>query len=274
MILEEETYKRFGYLPSELAPQSHKIIVVSCDDCGDSRVIKKYSYSPFCTSCVMKGEKNHFFGKHFTEKAKKKQSESHKGERNYLYGKHRSEVVKKKISEARKGLMVGDKSPLYGKHLSRETKRKIGEANKGKRNYFLGKHRPEETKRKMRETRKHQKFPKSKTKPELVFLALCEKHSLPFKFTGDGSFWIENLNPDFVDCNGKKIAVEIFGDYWHSPLLNPKVRYNRTLKGREEILKKYGWKLIVFWGIDLKRADYEQFVLQKLEKEGIEWKTY
>jgi len=26
---------------------------------------------------------------------------------------------------------------------------------------------------------------------------------------------IELLNPDFVNCNSKKIAVEVFGNYWH-----------------------------------------------------------
>lgn len=118
--------------------------------------------------------------------------------------------------------------------------------------------------------RKAQKMPTHHTKPERIFKTICEKYNLPFKYTGDGSFWIKNINPDFVGCNGKKIAVEIFGDYWHSPLLNTKLREDKTLPYRQKTLKRYGWELIVFWESDLKREDAEQFVLMTLkEQQGL-----
>ena len=98
---------------------------------------------------------------------------------------------------------------------------------------------------------------------------ICKNNNLPFKYTGDGSFWIKNINPDFVECNGKKIAVEIFGDYWHSPLLRSNIPYERTYEGRKKALKKYGWRLIILWGIDLIRKDAEQFVLNELRKNEI-----
>jgi len=125
-------------------------------------------------------------------------------------------------------------------------------------------------KQKIRTARQHQHFPKHHTKPELIFEEICRRNSLPYKYTGDGSFWIGRnpaVNPDFVECNGKKIAVEIFGDYWHSPLLNPHLKEDRTLPYRKNALKRYGWKLIVFWESDLKRGDTEEFVLNRLEKE-------
>lgn len=121
--------------------------------------------------------------------------------------------------------------------------------------------------------RKAKKIPKHHTKPELAFIEICNKYNLPFKYTGNGSFWIHNINPDFVECNGKKIAVEIFGDYWHSPLLKRNMRYNQTYRGRKKILKKYGWKLIVLWESDLLRGDAEAFVLSKLEKEKVKFLT-
>ncbi len=40
-------------------------------------------------------------------------------------------------------------------------------------------------------------------------------------------------------------------------------------KSGKRILKKYGWKLVVFWHEDLVREDAEQFVLTKLQKGGI-----
>ena len=121
-------------------------------------------------------------------------------------------------------------------------------------------------------SRKYRKIPKHHTKPELIFEQICKKNNLPFKYTGDGSFWIgknPSINPDFVECNGKKIAIEIFS-YWHDPLLRHcKIPYSQTYEGRKKILKKYGWALVVFWQEDLERKDAEAFVLNELQKGGI-----
>ena len=122
---------------------------------------------------------------------------------------------------------------------------------------------------KAKDLRKRAHTPTHHTKPELIFEEICKKLDLPYKYTGDGAFWIgknPSVNPDFVNCNGKKIAIEIFGDYYHSPLLNYKLKEDRTLSYRKKILKKYGWKLIVFWQSDLVRKDAEQFVLNTLQK--------
>jgi hypothetical protein len=39
MILEEETYEKFGYYPSDLLPHSGKVILVACADCNKIRAI-------------------------------------------------------------------------------------------------------------------------------------------------------------------------------------------------------------------------------------------
>lgn len=285
MILEEETYVEFGYYPSELTPHSGKKILAACDECGKVRIAKKHHYHALCKLCAHKGmhhseetkkrlseagkgNKN-ALGQHHTEEAKKKMSEAKSGKNHPNYGKHRSEETRKKISDAHKGKKLSEKTKRKlseankGKHHSEETKKKISEAQKNQ---------SEETKAKMREVRKCQKFPKHRTKPERIWQEIAiEKHSLPFKYTGDGAFWIgENpaINPDFIHLT-KKIAVEIFS-YWHDPLQrNGKVRYSHTYEGRKKILKKRGWKLIVFWQDDLEREDAEQFVLTVLEKEGV-----
>ena len=150
---------------------------------------------------------------------------------------------------------------VKGYKHSQETKEKLRELAKRRCSTL-------QWKEKMREIRKKRRIPKSYTLPERIFIEMCEKHNLPFRYTGDGSFWIENLNPDFVDCNGQKIAVEVFGDYWHSPLLNKKIKYYQTHNGRKKILGNSGWKLIVLWESDLKRHDAEEFVLDTLLKEG------
>ena len=213
MILEEETFREFGYYLGELTPKSHKRILAACDKCGKVRIIRKDCYRPLCTSCGHKGHTP-------------------------------SEETRQKLSEAKHG----NKHPNYGKHPSEETRRKISEA------------------------RKHQILPKHHTKPEKVWQEIAiDKHSLPFQYTGDGSCWVGGspaINPDFIHLT-KKIAVEIFS-YWHDPLRRHcKVRYSATLEGRKKILKKYGWKMIVFWQDDLEREDAEVFVLSELRKEGV-----
>lgn len=116
-------------------------------------------------------------------------------------------------------------------------------------------------------SRKRRKMPKHHTKPECIFEQICKNNNLPFKYTGDGTFWIgknPSVNPDFIECNSKKIAVEIFS-YWHDPLRRfGKVPYSGTYEGRKKILKEYGWQLVVFWDTDLLRKDAETFILSQL----------
>ena len=280
-ILEEETYKKFGYYPSDLSLYSGKKILATCDDCGKIRETSKHSYRSLCLSCANQTEERKqklsrvLTGRRLSKEHKRKLSEAHKGKKNPRFGKHLSKEVKEKISKANKGKQCSRETRKKlsdinkGKQCSAETKKKMSEARKGKNCYMFEKHLSEETKQKIREARKHQVFPRYHTKPERIFEKICKNNHLSFKYTGDSSFWIKNINPDFVECNGKKIAVEIFGDYWHSPLLRGTTPYSQTYEGRKKILKKYGWKLIVFWESDLKRVDAEAFVLNTLKKNGI-----
>ena len=82
----------------------------------------------------------------WTEKRRKKLSESCKGKPSCNKGKHFSDEAKKKMSEAHKGKPSGNK----GKHLSDEAKKKMSEAHKGKK-------RSEENKRKISESLKGHK---------------------------------------------------------------------------------------------------------------------
>lgn len=57
MILEEETYKKWGYYPRDLKPQSGKKTLAACDDCGKVRVTSKNHYYALCRSCAQKKRK-------------------------------------------------------------------------------------------------------------------------------------------------------------------------------------------------------------------------
>ena len=62
MILEEETFERFGYYSTDLSSHSHKKIVVACDDCGKVRLVMKQDYRALCLHCARKGAKNPHWG--------------------------------------------------------------------------------------------------------------------------------------------------------------------------------------------------------------------
>lgn len=66
-----------------------------------------------------KGENHPMYGKHHSEKTRKKQSASKLGENHPMWGKHQSEECKRKRSESLKGEkngMYGKPSPIKGKH--------------------------------------------------------------------------------------------------------------------------------------------------------------
>jgi len=199
-----------------------------------------------------------------------------------MLGKHHSEKTKQKMRKSQKGLQAGQKHPLYGTHLSKETKRKIGDANlghipwnKGKigvqkhseetiqkmKKIKTGKHHSEKTKQKMRETSLNlwQNEEHAKKMIELfqlkpngieLYLDFLLQNYFPdeWKFVGDGEIILSGLCPDFINCNGKKLIIELFGDYWHN---RKSIRYNYTEHGRKAIFMKYGYSTLIIWEYEL-----------------------
>lgn len=61
-------------------------------------------------------------------------------------------------------------------------------------------------------------------------------------FVGDWSMILAGKNPDFVNVNGKKQIIELFGDYWHKGE-NPEERI--------ALFSKFGYKTLVIWEREL-----------------------
>lgn len=76
---------------------------------------------------------------------------------------------------------------------------------------------------------------------ELRVKNVIEKFDLPYKFVGNGNFFIERKNPDFVNTNGKKIAIEVYARK-HKDMFRGGT--DKWKKERMEIFKKYGWSII------------------------------
>ena len=85
-------------------------------------------------------------------------------------------------------------------------------------------------------------------KPEKVLKALLNI-LLPkeYKFVGDGEIILGGFNPDFINCNGQKKIIELYGDYWH----NRKDAIKRD-KLRLIAYKNYGYKTLIIWEHELK----------------------
>jgi G:T-mismatch repair DNA endonuclease (very short patch repair protein) len=210
-------------------------------------------------------------GKHRTEEFKKRVSEKLKGRIPWNRGcqglyRH-SEEIKRTISERKKNKQrepfseewrkrIGDAQ--RGRHRSEETKKKLSKSNKGKHNPT------EETRKKMSnariKARKEGMYSLKPTTPEKKFMEICANRNLPFKYVGDGKFWIENVNPDFVESNGRKIAIEIYGDYWH----NLPIHIMKD-KRRTTTLGKYGWKLLILWEHELKELSENEIIRKVTE---------
>lgn len=70
-----------------------------------------------------------------------------------------------------------------------------------------------------------------------------------YKYVGDFKFWVENFNPDFININGQKKIIEVFG-YYHN-LENRKERDKRRL----ETYSKYGYDTLVIWNSELRNIN-------------------
>lgn len=248
--------------------------------CNAQTILNWMRYHGIPTRDYHESHKGHLSGNYM-------QSERFEGEKNPFYGKHHTEEAKEKDRKAHTGIYDGENNPFYGKKHSEETIERIIETrnseqfkrslkatihSKEYREKMRKKWDTKEFKQQMRDIGACQKHKTHHTKPELIFMDICKRNGIDFHFVGDKSLWIGDkvkLNPDFIEANGKKICVEVMGDYWHSPLLNPKVDKIRTLPYREKHFKKYGWVPIFIWGNDLTREDAEQFVLSTLKREGV-----
>lgn len=143
-------------------------------------------------------------------------------------------------------IVTGKRHGKFGKSPSDATKAKLRRAN-------LGKKLSEETKQKIREAQKFRKYTEEHARKSLrrriptslekKFQEIINKLNLPYKYVGDGSFTIGNYNPDFININGRKIAIEVYAKFY-------KQMNGRNIEGwkskRKKIFNNYGWKIIFF----------------------------
>jgi len=71
-----------------------------------------------------------------------------------------------------------------------------------------------------------------------------------YKFVGNGELILDGLCPDFVNINGQKKIIELYGDYWHNL-----PEYKKRDKRRIKAYANYGYKTLIIWEHELKDID-------------------
>ena len=213
-------------------------------------------------------------GRIVSKETRRKISEKHK--QKYINGwqphvgrKHSEEWCEKQSIAIKKAISEGRLKAPSRKGLSNtpETRLKLRLAN-------LGKKYGEETKKKVSESSKRM-WSNSKTREKVVKALIRASHQKPngkeqvlgklirlatktreYRFNAKKAFFIiDGLVPDFVNVNGQKKCIELFGDYWHDPTRRYNLQHHRTEKGRKEALARFGWDCLVVWERELKEPE-------------------
>lgn len=63
-----------------------------------------------------------------------------------------------------------------------------------------------------------------------------------------GQVILNGLIPDFINVDGQKAVIEVFGEYWHTG----RVKWHQTELGRVMAYNSLGFRCLVIWGSGLK----------------------
>lgn len=185
--------------------------------CGSIQCKKKYkkewSFSNTCSDC----------GKPIVYFANKCKSCISKGESNPFYNKTHTKETKKKIKLFQKGMV----SLRKGVKLSKEQIEKTSSKLRGRKP--------------SRELIRKRLCRREISSLELKMINLINKYNLPYKFVGNGKFFIERKCPDFINTLGKKIAVEVFYKK-HKEMFSGGLEDWKSK--RKEVFNNFGWDII------------------------------
>lgn len=191
-------------------------------------------------------------------------------------GKKHSSETRRKMSLARVGKphhwivsVSGSQNAMYGR--------------KGELNPFFGKHHKPETIEQNREINRvlTKQLWQDASYRERVLKGVAKAcHSRPnnpeqrlmsilnevcpneFEYNGDGKVIIVGLVPDFINVNGRKQVIELFGDYWHSPEVTKNQSWHRSELGRIMAYNSFGYDCLVIWESELSKDAEESLMLR------------
>lgn len=99
------------------------------------------------------------------------------------------------------------------------------------------------------------------TKPEQILDSILYKYFPEFSYNGDYSLgiMIAGQIPDFVNVNGRKEIIEVFGDYHHSPEVLGN-RWQGSELGKVMLYNSLGWKCLIIWEHQINELTEEELI--------------
>ena len=167
-------------------------------------------------------------GRAFSESHKRRLSEAKMGRP----GHRHTDEWKQMMSKVQTGRIFSSET------IAKMAKAKVGVYD-GENNPFFGKHHTPEAMAKILRNRSGAR----PNKVETQLAALITESRLPYRYVGDGQFILGGKCPDFLNVNGKKQVIELFGTYWHDVF---------DVAERTEHFRQYGFDTLVIWEDELK----------------------
>ena len=81
---------------------------------------------------------------------------------------------------------------------------------------------------------------------EIKLAKLLIDNNFEYKYVGNGEVWFGGKNPDFMNTNGQKKLIELWGNYFHKGQ-NPQDRIDH--------FKKYGFETLVIWASEMRHSE-------------------
>jgi hypothetical protein len=189
-------------------------------------------------------------GHHFTQEHRDKLTVAHTG-KHYHTVESRRKISLAKIGirypasvNKKKGLS-GIRNPFFGRKHTKETRSVI--SMKIKQHWTENRERLLRSHKAHLGARLHGLFVRP-TSFESAVIGVIEDFAFPFKYTGDGRFVIDGLNPDFVSTDGSSSLIEVYAKYWHP------ADYESVRKSR---LESHGFNVMFLNEEDIRCNDFD-----------------
>lgn len=165
-----------------------------------------------------------------TEETIQRLRDSHKGQVSHYKGKKATPEIREKLRLSHLGIIPTKETLKKRSNSLKNTWRTATEANKSdwvqkiKKGMLC--------------------FP---NKPETAILSILDSlYPGEWKYVGDGDVVMAGKCPDFINVNGQKKIIELFGDYWHR---------GQSAEDRAAIFEPFGYETLVIWERELKDVD-------------------
>jgi len=264
-----------------------------CEICGKPLYRRPYEFKESkefcCRGCRSELYKNkpEIWGENLDKGRGWNKGKSKKNGDILSYGRPRSDASKKRISDAEKSFwkenpdkLVARNAKLTGLKRSKESIERIREGKKGipcpehvkeyLSNLFRGRTFSKEHREKLGIKTKERwnnytdeekancvRKMRTQLKPTKLELALSELLSEEWKYVGDNEVIIGCKNPDFINVNGQKKLIEVFGRYWHT---------EEDESVRIKHFKQYGFKTLIIWEEELQNKEDLLVKIEEFEK--------